>query len=126
MANTALYASAAVSLLIVTLLFLIAALQNALRRRRCIATPTISKKDAVFTVFASTRIKATADEVFDVVMNFKNYSAWSPLDEYKWSTMSADGVPLDGSTGTFKVKSPLDLVRMKGLLYCVFFVCRII
>ena len=102
MAQTVVYISAAVVIIII--LFLIAALQNSVDEESLLATPTIPKNKAVLTSFASTKINAPTDEVWATVINFKDFSKWSPFSEHKWKEVTADGTPLTGSTGTFKVR----------------------
>ncbi|KUJ22334.1 uncharacterized protein LY89DRAFT_575707 [Mollisia scopiformis] len=94
---------AAVAFVLISLLLLVAIIQNSVDNDRLIATPSIPLKNAVLTAFASTKVKGSADEVFSVVQNYKGYSDWSPFHEYKWKDVSLDGVPRVGSMGTFKL-----------------------
>lgn len=103
MPTTRVYVSAAVVFVLISLLFLIAMIQNSVDDDRLIATPNIRRESAVMTSFASTKIKGNADEVFAVVKNYKGYSDWSPFHDYEWEDVSVDGVPRFGSLGTFKV-----------------------
>jgi hypothetical protein len=101
--NTVVYVSAGAAFVIISIFFLIAFIQNSVDESRLLATPTIPAQNAVLTSFASTKIYATADEVFNVLLNYKDYHKWSSASEYKWKDVTADGVPLTGSTGIFKV-----------------------
>jgi len=107
MAQTIVYVIATV--VIVTIIFLIAALQNSVDDKTLLATPTIPRGKAVLTSFASTRINATVDEVWTAIVNFKECSKWSPFSEHKWNEVGADGAPLTGCTGTFKVRLLLNI-----------------
>jgi hypothetical protein len=102
MASTFFYMSLAA--LAIALLFLIAAIQNSVDESHIIATPNIPRENGVLTVFSSTKIKASVDEVFAVITNFKDYSTWATFTDFKWKTMTIDGVPMTGSTGSFKVR----------------------
>lgn len=104
MANTLVYVGVAVVL--ITILFLIAAIQNSVDESRLMATPTIPRSNAVFTSTASTKIKATPEEVFAVITNFEEYDAWSTsFTDYHWHNLQlVDGLPGPGSTGTFQVR----------------------
>jgi hypothetical protein len=92
--------------ILISLLFVIAIIQNSVDEDRLIATPSIRQEDAVLTAFASTKIKGSADEVFDVVKKYKGYSDWSPFHDYKWNDVTMDGVPRVGSAGVFTVDFP--------------------
>lgn len=105
MANTLVYTSAGVAFILIVLLFLVAWIQNSVNESRLLATPGIPKENAVLTSFASARISATADEVFKVMLNYKDYSKWSCFSEYTWKETTEDGAPLVGSKGKFKVFS---------------------
>lgn len=102
MANTLLWMTFAV--IAIAFLFLIAAIQNSVDESRIIATPNIPRENGVLTSFASTKIKASVEEVFAVVSKFKDYSAETPFSNFKWKEVTADGVPMTGSTGSFKVR----------------------
>jgi hypothetical protein len=88
----------------IVILFLIAAIQNSVDESRLIATPNIPRENGVLTSFASTKIKASVEEVFAVIANFKDYSTWTSFSDYKWKDVTADGLPMTGSTGSFKVR----------------------
>jgi hypothetical protein len=103
MANTIVYISAGVALILIGLLFLVALVQNSIKESPLLPTPTIPKEKAVFTSFASARISAPADEVFAVLLNYKDYSKWSCFSQYRWREVTKDGSPLIGSNGSFKV-----------------------
>ncbi len=102
MANTLLYMTFA--FIAITLLFLIAAVQNSVDESRLIATPNIPQEKGVLTSFASIKIKSSAEEVFAVVSSFKDYSTWATFSDFKWKEVTADGVPMTGSMGSFKVR----------------------
>ena len=102
MAQTYVYICTAI--VIVTILFLIAALQNSVDDRSLLATPSITKDRAVLTAFASTKINAPVDEVWAAVTNFKASSKGSSFSEYQWKGVTADDTPRIGCTGTFKVR----------------------
>ena len=102
MANTVLWMIFAA--IAIALLFLIAAIQNSVDESRIIATPNIPRESGVLTSFASTKIKASAEEVFVVVSNYKDYSTLTSFSDFKWKDVTADGVPMTGSTGSFKVR----------------------
>lgn len=103
MANTVVYTSAGVAFVIVILLSLATWIRNSVDDSRLIATPTISKENAIFTSFGSARINAPPAEVFAVLMNHKDYSKWSRFSDHKWQDVNADGAPFVGSEGSFKV-----------------------
>jgi hypothetical protein len=102
MASTLLWASfAAVA---IAILFLIAAVQNSVDESSIIATPSIPRENAIFTAVASVKIKASVEEVFAVISNFKDYSTETPFAWFHWQKVTADGAPMVGSTGSFKVR----------------------
>jgi hypothetical protein len=101
MAHTLIYAG--VAFVLISLLFLVAWLQNSVDENRLLATPSIPKARGVLTSVASARISAPADEVFKVILNYKGYEKWSCFSGYQWSETTEDGAPLVGSTGSFKV-----------------------
>ncbi|TGO28974.1 hypothetical protein BPAE_0020g00190 [Botrytis paeoniae] len=60
--------------LIICLLFIIVLLiQNHVDEKSLLATPSISKDDAILTTYASVKINASADDVFRVITSFKKY-----------------------------------------------------
>lgn len=89
--------------LFISLLFVIAMIQNSVDEERLIATPSIRRENAVLTTFASIKVKGNADEVFAVVGKYKGYSDCAPFHDYKWKEVTMDGVPRVGSRGTFTV-----------------------
>jgi len=101
MASTLLYMS--IAAVLIAFLFLVAIVQNSVDESRIIATPNIPRENGVLTSSASIKIKASAEEVWAVITNFKDYSTWTSFSEYKWKEVTADGVPMVGSTGSFKV-----------------------
>jgi hypothetical protein len=105
MASATTYISASVALVTIAILFLIAIAQNSVDEKNLMSTPTIPIQKGVLTSFASTRIKASVENVFAAMINFKGYSTWSAYSDYKWDSVAADGVPLNGTTGSFKVSS---------------------
>jgi len=115
-ATTFIYAS--VAFVIITVLFLIAIAQNSVDEKKLMPTPTIPIQNSVLTSFASTKIKASVEVVFAAMINFKGDSTWSTFSGYKWDSVAADGVPLNGTTGSFKVSSmssAQDLNSIKSL-----------
>ncbi|KAB8302820.1 hypothetical protein EYC80_006164 [Monilinia laxa] len=62
------------------------------------ATPSISKSDAVLTAYASVRINASADEVFGVITSFEKYG--SGYSQYKWDD-HRDKMPIVGAKGLY-------------------------
>jgi hypothetical protein len=102
MASTLLYMS--IAAVLIASLFLIAIIQNSVDESRIIATPNIPREHGVLTSFVSVKIKASVEEVFDVLTKFKDYSTWTTFSEFKWIDVTADGVPMVGSTGSCKVR----------------------
>lgn len=100
MAKTEIYLCAFAAVFLITLFFLATAVQNSFNQQSLIATPTIAQAKAVFTSRASTRIKATEDEVFDVITKFDDYTWSSSISNYKFDLQ---GLPQTGSRGTFRV-----------------------
>lgn len=109
MANSLVYTSAGIAFILIALLSLIVWIQNSINESRLLPTPTIPKENAVLTSFASARINAPVDEVFAVLLNYKDYLKWSCFSQYKWQEVTEDGAPRVGSTGSFKVRSLLFL-----------------
>jgi hypothetical protein len=89
----------------IAILFTIAIIQNSVDERSIIATPNIPRENGVITAFASIKIKASADEVFEFIMKFKDCSAQSGFSQHRWKSVTADGVPMVGSTGSYKVRN---------------------
>ena len=102
MANTIVYTSAGVAFILIVLLLLVVWIQNSVKKSRVLPTPSIPKENAVFTSFASARISAPVDDVFAVLLNYKDYSKWSCFSQYKWQKTEG-GIPVIGSKGSFKV-----------------------
>lgn len=88
----------------IAILFTIAIVQNSVDESSIIATPNIPRENGVLTAFASIKIKASADEVFSMIMKFKDCSSESTFSEHRWKEVTADGVPMVGSTGSYKVR----------------------
>ncbi|PQE20776.1 hypothetical protein CJF30_00002080 [Rutstroemia sp. NJR-2017a BBW] len=100
MADLTYYIYASLILLIICLLVIIVLLiQNSVDEKRLKATPSISKQDAISTAFASIKINASADEVFNVISSFKHYG--SGHAQYTWGT-SSEKHPTVGSKGLYK------------------------
>jgi len=120
MANTIVYICIAV--VFITILFLVAAIQNSVDESRLMGTPTIPRSNAVFTSLASTKIKATPEEVLAVITNFEGYDKWSTsFTNHHWHDLQLlYGHPGPGSTGTFQVRtfrySFLSMLRIEALL----------
>jgi len=102
MSSTLLWASFAAAA--IAILFLVAIVQNSVDERSVIATPNIPRENGILTSFVSIKIKASAEEVFAVMASFKDYSTETPFSAFNWENVTADGVPMVGSTGTFKVR----------------------
>ena len=102
MASTFLWAGLAA--LVIALLFLIAIVQNSVDDKSIIPTPSIPREHAIMTSVSSIKIKASVDDVFAVVASFKDYSPGTPFSTFNWKNKTADGVPMVGSTGTFRVR----------------------
>src|SRR6266700_7995913 len=103
MANTLVWASFAAAA--IAILFIIAIVQNCVDEQSIIATPNIPRENGVLTSFASIKIKASAEEVFAVMASFKDYSTDTPFSAFNWKNVTADGVPMVGSTGYFDVRT---------------------
>jgi hypothetical protein len=93
-----------ISILILLGISLVAIIRKLVNQETVIATPNIPQDKAVITAFASTKIKATVDEVFNFLIKFEDYAESSAFLEYKWQDIDSDGVPRVGSLGTFKVR----------------------
>jgi len=102
MANSTVYTSAAV-LFVIVVLFSITIILNSVDKSKLLATPGIPIEKATRSSFGSSTIHASVDEVFSVLMNFKDYNKWSLLKDYRWEDTTADGVPLVGSEGSVEV-----------------------
>ncbi|KAL5320847.1 hypothetical protein ACEPPN_011657 [Leptodophora sp. 'Broadleaf-Isolate-01'] len=103
MASTAIYSVAGISFVLVTLLFYFATKSSCGEKSKSIVTKTSTERKPIVSSFVSTKIKGTADEVFSAILDYESYPIWSPSTEYKWKDTDAEGVPVVGSTGTFKV-----------------------
>jgi len=102
MPSTLLWAGLAA--LVIAVLFVIAIIQNSVDEKSIIPTPSIPREHAVMTSISSIKIKASVDDVFAVVASFKDYSPETPFSTFEWKKKTADGVPMVGSTGTFRVR----------------------
>ncbi|TVY93488.1 hypothetical protein LAWI1_G001300 [Lachnellula willkommii] len=98
MASTEVYLCAVVAVFLVALLA--TAVQNSFNQQNLMETPTIPRAKAVLTSCASIRIKATEDEVFDVITKFDDYTWSSLISNYKFDLQ---GPPKTGSRGTFRL-----------------------
>ncbi|KAM3086530.1 hypothetical protein ACMFMF_000478 [Clarireedia jacksonii] len=104
MADPTYYIYAFLILPIICLLVIIVLLvQNSVDENRLKATPSISRQDAIVTAFASIKINASADEVFDVISSFEHYG--TRLAQYTWEASSGKH-PTVGSKGLYKVFFP--------------------
>lgn len=102
MASTLSWAS--VAAVAIGIFFLIAIVQNSVDEKNIIATPNIPRENGILTSFASIKIKASVEEAFAVMASFKDYSTETPFSTFKWKNVTADGVPMVGSTGSFNVR----------------------
>ena len=103
MVSTVAYVSATIALTIVSGILLVVA-KNSANPSQIRPTPSIPAENAVVTAFASTRIRATADDVFAAMLeNFKGGSYWSLFTEYQWKDKDLDGLPIAGTTGSVRV-----------------------
>jgi hypothetical protein len=102
MASTLLWAS--VAALAIGVFFLIAIVQNSVDEKDIIATPNIPRENGILTSFASIKIRASAEEVFAVIAGFKDFPTETPFSGFSWKNVTADGVPMVGSTGSFHVR----------------------
>lgn len=100
---------------IIIFLFILAFLDTLVDERKILATPTISKKKAVFTALASTKINARAQDVFNVLLDFKRYGKWNTHTIYEWNSVTADGSPLVGTKGKVKVIES-SFINLVGLI----------
>ncbi|KAF7867392.1 hypothetical protein EAF04_005475 [Stromatinia cepivora] len=90
------------SLFIICLLVIIVLLiQNYVDEKRLIATPSIRKDEAILTAYASIKISASADEVFDAITSFERYG--SGFSQYKWDN-GQDKVPIVGARGLYSFR----------------------
>ena len=96
------YLSAGIAVVALTIIFLIAYVQGLRDESNLISTPGIPTQDAVLTSFATSTIIGSVDEVFAVLLNYKDYS-WCADAKYEWNETTVDGVPLTGSRGTLQV-----------------------
>ncbi len=102
MASTLSWAS--VAAVAIGIFFLIAIVQHSVDEKNIIATPNIPRENGILTSFASIKIKASVEEAFAVMASFKDYSTETPFSTFKWKNVTADGVPMVGSTGSFNVR----------------------
>lgn len=83
-----------------SVIFLVVLLQGSSETKSIRATPSIAVKDGVLTCSASAILQASVDEVFAVLLNYKDYS-WASHHKYEWK--EKDGIPVLGSTGMVTV-----------------------
>ena len=68
----------------------------------------VTKDRAVLTTFASARISAPIDDVFAVMLNYKDYGKWSCFQQHKWQAeVDVSGAPPVGTKGSVSVSSHL-------------------
>ena len=96
------YPIAGATLFLVALLFLMMTRSSSESNSKLTGRPVL-EKSAIVSTFASSKIKATPDEVFSAITDYSSYPTWSPFAIYEWKDTDEKGVPLVGSTGNFKV-----------------------
>jgi len=96
------YLIAGATLFLVALLFLMMTRSSSESNSKLTGRPVL-EKSAIVSTFASSKIKATPDEVFSAITDYSSYPTWSPFAIYEWKDTDEKGVPLVGSTGNFKV-----------------------
>lgn len=89
----------------IAILFAFALLQNAVDEKSIIATPNIPRENGILTRFASMKMKAPPEKVFEVLSTFKDYSKTLTFSQHKWDEVGEDGAPEQGSKGTTKVSN---------------------
>lgn len=106
MTDMSLYICSFLAFLIICLLLIIVLLiQNYIDEKSLIATPSITKEEAVFTAYASVKINASADDVFHIITSFEKYGSGN--SQYKWDN-DQDKLPIVGARGFYSVRcSPL-------------------
>lgn len=93
--------SVGIGLVVLSLLLLVAFLQGSHATKSIYSMPSIaSKEDGVFTSSLSMLMHASVDDVFGVLLNYKDYS-WSSNMKYTWD----DETPGVGSNGTITVSN---------------------
>lgn len=102
--HTLILAAAIVITSLVLLLLTAAIIHYNIDEKSLISTPNISLRAAVLTSFAKAEINGSVDEVFQAVLNYEECASSVPFSNYKWDDVTADGVPVVGSTGTFRVR----------------------
>lgn len=102
MAGLVAYLTAGATFFLVALLFLMMTRSSSESNSKLTGRPVL-EKSTVVTTFASSKIKATPDEVFSAITDYSSYPTWSPFAIYEWKNTDEKGVPLVGSTGNFKV-----------------------
>jgi hypothetical protein len=114
--RTLILAAAIVITSLVLFLLTIAIIHYNIDEKSLINTPNISLRAAVLTSFAKAEINGSVDEVFQAVLNYQECASSVPFSNYKWDNVTADGVPVVGSTGTFRVREATeDSVRASRL-----------
>lgn len=89
-------------------LAIFAFLDSLIDERQILATPTISKKRAIHTALATTRINASAQDVFQVLVDFQGWARWNThIPGIIWESTLADGIPLVGTKGKVRLNSVL-------------------
>ena len=102
MAGLVAYLIAGAIFFLVALLFLMMTRSSSESNSKLTGRPVL-EKSAVVSTFASSKIRATPDEVFSAITDYSSYPTWSPFAIYEWKDTDEKGVPLVGSTGNFKV-----------------------
>ncbi|KAK0119129.1 hypothetical protein ONS95_007991 [Cadophora gregata] len=95
---------AGVTFLLIAFLFLMTTRRSSQDRSNSkpIGRPAPDSK-AVVRTFASRKIKASPDEVYSAMIDYKSYPKWSSFAIYEWEDTSEASVPPVGSKGNFKV-----------------------
>ena len=104
-----------IAVVAIAILFAIALLQNAVDEKSIIATPSIPQENAILTRFASMKIKAPPEKVFEIMSTFKDFSKTLTFSQHKWDGVEEDGVPMMGSKGTTRVST-----MSEGCKHCVY------
>lgn len=99
MGGVLLYLLATISAVLILSFFYF--LLSGTKGRKILATPTISEKNAVLTIYKDIRINAPADEVFSLITHGK--APYSSVIKYQWDSVSEDGTPKIGSKGNVSV-----------------------
>ncbi|APA07037.1 predicted protein [Sclerotinia sclerotiorum 1980 UF-70] len=83
------------------LVIIVLLIQNYVDEKRLIATPSIRKDEAILTAYASIKINASADQVFDAITSFERYG--SGFSQYKWDN-GQDKMPVVGARGLYSFR----------------------